>query len=367
MKIGVLTSSRADFGIYKQLLKEISELIDFEIIAFGTHLSKFHGFTIDEIRSEFTVPIHQINTVLANDDVNSIASSYGLTVQKFADFWNNSSFDLVLCLGDRYEMNAALQAGIPYNVKFAHFHGGEESLGAIDNIYRHQITLASQIHFTATKDYYNRVVELIGTSEGVYNVGSIALDKISKLKLLSNDEFRNKYNIPNEDYILVTIHPETKNVDANKKYSLEIYEALKNLGKDYHIVITMPNSDTLGSIYRNAWAELKTVFPNSVTLIENFGAENYYAAMKYSKLLLGNSSSGIIEAASFNKYVINVGDRQKGRIRSSNTLDVDFNFNRIIAKVKEINSLDQYQGDNKYFKENSIQKVINIIKDYDGF
>ncbi|WP_217495853.1 UDP-N-acetylglucosamine 2-epimerase [Mangrovivirga cuniculi] len=128
MKLGVLTSSRADFGIYKQLLKEISELINFEIIAFGTHLSKFHGFTIDEIKSEFSVPIHEINTVIANDDMNSISTSYGLTVQKFVDFWDNNNFDIVLCLGDRYEMNAAVQAGIPYNIRFAHFHGEKNLL-----------------------------------------------------------------------------------------------------------------------------------------------------------------------------------------------------------------------------------------------
>ncbi|WP_217495966.1 UDP-N-acetylglucosamine 2-epimerase [Mangrovivirga cuniculi] len=247
------------------------------------------------------------------------------------------------------------------------FSRGEESLGAIDNIYRHQITLASHIHFTSSELYCKRVIELIGSSQGVYNVGSIALDKINKSSLISENDFRTKYNIPEKEFILITIHPETKNIDSNEVFAEEIYKAAFELIKGFHLVITMPNSDTKGSIFRNMWKKLKSEFPTDVSLIENFGSENYYAAMQYAKLLLGNSSSGIIEAATFNKYVVNIGDRQKGRARSLNTIDVDFDYKDILFKVKEIIPKGEFKGNNEYFQENSIQKVINIIKDYDGF
>src|SRR5690606_5753673 len=145
MRVAVLTSSRADFGIYLPLLNRLKEdpFFQLEIIAFGTHLSKFHGYTLDQIKESGFTTIHEISSLLTNDDEVSIATSFGLTVLKFADFWDKHSYDWVLCLGDRFEMAAAVQAGIPFGVRFAHLHGGETTLGAIDNIYRHQTSLAS--------------------------------------------------------------------------------------------------------------------------------------------------------------------------------------------------------------------------------
>ena len=145
MKIGVLTSSRADYGIYAPLLKKLNTdgYINLEVIAFGTHLSKSHGYTLTEIEKDDYNCIHSISSLISNDDEQSIATSYGLTVLKFADFWRENKYDMIFCLGDRFEMSAAVQAGIPFGLKFAHIHGGETTLGAIDNIYRNQITHAS--------------------------------------------------------------------------------------------------------------------------------------------------------------------------------------------------------------------------------
>jgi GDP/UDP-N,N'-diacetylbacillosamine 2-epimerase (hydrolysing) len=180
MKIGVLTSSRADYGIYLTLLNKIKKdnYFELEIIAFGTHLSKSHGFTLNEIEKDKYSKIHCITSFISNDDEQGIATSYALTSLKFADFWEHNKFDLVFCLGDRFEMSAAVQAGIPFNVKFAHIHGGETTLGAIDNIYRHQITLASNLHFTAGQLFSDRVVELIRRNKNVYTVGSLILNEI---------------------------------------------------------------------------------------------------------------------------------------------------------------------------------------------
>ncbi|MFB2118247.1 UDP-N-acetylglucosamine 2-epimerase [Parapedobacter sp. 2B3] len=362
MKIGVLTSSRADFGIYQPLLECIKNdsFFDLELIVFGTHLSKLHGYTLYDIEKNYFTKLRKINTVLANDDENAIATSYALTSLKFADFWRDYKYELVLCLGDRYEMAAAVQAGIPYGIKLAHFHGGETTLGAIDNIYRHQITLTSHIHFTTTPAYADKVCELIGSNDNVFSVGSLSLDGLDQLKLLSEDEFRSQFDILNE-YFLVTFHPETVSSNDNRYYAEEMFKGLKLVLTFTNLVITMPNADTQGSLYRDKLVELSREFPKRVKLIENFGKLNYFSAMKYSKGLIGNTSSGIIEAASFGKYVVNVGNRQKGRAQSSNTINCTFSAHHIKDAVTKISS-KSYDGANIYFRPDTVDRVIKILK-----
>lgn len=367
MKVGVLTSSRAEFGIYLPLLLKISKdnYFQLEIIAFGTHLSKFHGFTLDEIKSYQFNTIHTLTTTIANDDSNSIATSYALTCQKFADFWNTHNYDLVFCLGDRYEMNAAVQSGIPFGIKFAHIHGGETTLGAIDNIYRHQITLASSVHFTSTEQFKQKIATLIDTDKFIYNVGALSLDEINNTPIISEIIFREKYKIKNP-YILVTFHPETVSFDKNNYFAEQMYFALKLLASKIDIVITMPNSDTLGSIYRQFILKLKEEHPENIFAIENFGKTNYFAAMNYASLLLGNTSSGIIEAASFKKYVVNVGDRQKGRLKSKNTFDVDFNCESINNLCLSILKKGNYIDENIYYRSNVADNIIMTLKKNNG-
>ena len=284
MKIGVLTSSRADYGIYLPLLKKIllDPFFDLEIIAFGTHLSKFHGYTLNEIEKENFNKIHTISSLISNDDEQAIATAYGLTALKFADFWANNTFDWVLCLGDRFEMSAAVQAGIPFGIKFAHLHGGETTLGAIDNIYRHQITLAASLHFTATDAYKNKVISITGSEEGVYTEGALSLDNIDSFEVIPEDVFYSKFNIPKEDFALVTFQPETVAVKKNIDYASVMKEALSEIATDINLVITMPNADTSGTIYRQAKDALKKENSNSIVLIENFGKVNYFSAMKYA-------------------------------------------------------------------------------------
>ena len=197
MKVAILTSSRADFGIFEPLIDEliIDDTIELELIAFGTHLSIFHGYTINNIRSKYNVIIHQINSLLLNDNEVSIASSYGITLLKFADFWSLNNYDLVFCLGDRYEMSAAVQAGIPFGVNFAHLHGGETTLGATDNIYRHQISLASNLHFTSTNKFKSRVADLIESEKNIFNVGSLSIYSIKDFTPLIKNEFLLKFKI----------------------------------------------------------------------------------------------------------------------------------------------------------------------------
>ena len=369
MRLGVLTSSRADYGIYLPLLQKLKSdsFFDLEIIAFGTHLSKLNGFTLQEIEKDVYKTIHTISTLITNDDEQSIATSYGLTALKFADFWGNNHYDMVVCLGDRFEMNAAVQAGIPFGLKFIHLYGGDTTLGAIDNIYRHQITLASYLHFTSLDSHKNKISNLTNTNSNVYSVGSISLDNIVSFKPIDKTKFFLKFEIPDREYALVTFHPETIAIAENKNYAKEMKKALKELSLLLNLVVTMPNADTLGSEYRMQLEQLKIETPNRVILIENFGKENYFSAMFYSRILIGNTSSGIVEAASFGKYVINVGDRQKGRGQSENVLNSSFISTDIVLKTKKALRLGLFVGENIYFKQGAADTIIKILKEYEEF
>ena len=368
MKIGILTSSRADYGIYLPLLNKlkVDSFFELEIIAFGTHLSKNHGYTITDIVKDDYKTIHEIISLVEDDSQKGISTSYGNTVLKFSEFWENYSFDLVLCLGDRFEMSAAVQASIPFGIKLAHIHGGETTLGAIDNIYRHQITLASSLHFTSTDNYKNKIITLTETKENIVNVGSLSLDNIASFKPIEKDLFYNKFNILEKDFALVTFHPETVATNKNSYFANEMKIALTEISKSLNIIITMPNADTLGMVYRKKIEELKAENKNKVVLIENFGKMNYFSAMYYAELLIGNTSSGILEAASFSKYVLNIGNRQKGRLQSKNILDVDFNSKDILLKFNEALRMKSFKGKNIYYKKGAANAIIKSIKQHEG-
>lgn len=367
MKIGVLTSSRADYGIYLPLLNRLKDdaFFQLEIIAFGTHLSPFHGYTLTQIEQDCYPKIHTVSSLLVNDDAQGIVNSYALTIMKFADFWHANQYDLVLCLGDRFEMSAAVQAGIPFGVKFCHIHGGETTLGAIDNVYRHQITLASQLYFTSTVAYQDKIVSLLGENKNIYTVGSLSLDGIDSFQPMEKSEFYKKFGIEDKDYALITFHPETIAVNENSHFAHEMKVALSNLTHSLNLIITMPNADTAGTVYRKELEVLKEEHPDQVLLIENFGKANYFSAMYYSKLLIGNTSSGIIEAASFGKYFVNVGNRQLGRAQSANVFNSEFRANDIISKTNTVLSLGNYLGENIYFKKDVAISILKVLKEYE--
>lgn len=366
MKIGVLTSSRADFGIYLPLLKKIREdsFFDLEIIGFGTHLSKIYGYTKSNIiESGFEIK-HEIVTTPINDTEKAIAISIGETVIKFADFWkkNKFRFDIVLCLGDRYEMFAAVSAGITFNIKFAHIHAGEKTLGAIDNIFRHSITFSSKVHFTSTESYKKRVLEMLDTEDKmVVNVGALSLDALVDFKPLSIDEFKDRFKIDMSiPTILTTFHPETVNTEANESYTNELVKFIL-ICKEYQFLITMPNADTSGLKVREILIQNLSELPN-VFFVENLGSKAYFTAMSYCVMLIGNTSSGIIEAASFSKYVINLGERQKGRMHTGNVIDCNIDANDIVCEFNKIIEQPVWTGDNPYFIGGASDRIINTLK-----
>lgn len=367
MRIGILTSSRADFGIYLPLLKALKSdcFFDMKIIAFGTHLSDFHGKTINQIVEQgFTVDF-TIESMLTTDSPESIATALGLTVIKFADFWKSQSgqFDIVFCLGDRYEMFAAVSAGIAFNIRFAHIHGGETTLGAIDNVFRHSISLASQLHFASTESHAGRIADLIQNKNVIYNVGALGLDNMKQLQLFSTSEFHERWGIDlNKETVLTTFHPETVDLDANVRNTANLIAAIKALPQ-YQFLITMPNADTAGNRIRSALTE-ELGKESNIFLIENLGSQSYFTALKYVRFLLGNTSSGIIEAASFGKYVINLGNRQLGRTSGDNVLHVPIETSEILNAVQNIEKKPLYKTKNIYDKGGAAAIIVDILKTY---
>lgn len=364
MKIGILTSSRADFGIYLPLLKALKSdaEIDLTIIAFGSHLSKMHGYTIDEITKVGFEKIDSIGSLLSSDDEESISSSYSLTAMKFATYWARTSYDLVFCIGDRYEMAAAVAAAIPFNIKFAHIHGGETTIGAIDNVYRHSISLASDIHFVTTEPFKVRLSQLLGTDSKIYVTGSLSLINLKDIKLLNVADFKELWGIDlSIKTVLVTLHPETVYSKMNYHYASVTKQLISELVDQFQVILTMPNADTLGSIFRNEYAELKKQKSSRVYLIENFGTQSYFTCLKHCELILGNSSSGIIEAASFGKYVINIGNRQKGRLSNNNVINCPFDLEQLIEQTAKWAG-KVYTNGNMYEKEDTVKIIHESIK-----
>ena len=365
LNIAVLTSSRADYGIYLPLLRRLKkdDSIHLEIIAFGSHCSKKFGNTVDVIEKDGFEVQHKINNLLEGDTPEDIALSYANTVKLFSAFWKNNTYNWVLCLGDRFEMAAVVNAGVPFGVNFAHFYAGDTTLGAIDNIYRDQISLASKMYFTSLPNHSERLKKLLNSKDIIaYEIGAISLENLKDIKLLEKEVFKKLWQIDlSIPTILATIHPETVDYTSNKKYVAASIKALEKLASDYQIVITMPNADTSGSIFRAAFLQLAAINKYNVKLIENFGTQSYFTCMQHASLLIGNTSSGIVEAASFGKYVLNLGERQQGRIAGENVLNVSFNETEIVNIAKKYIG-KVYRGVNLYQRGGAIDTIINALK-----
>lgn len=363
MKIGLLTSSRADFGIYLPLIKLInsSSFFDLRIIAFGTHLSKFHGYTIDEIsESGFQVSIC-VDTLPDSDNPQDISDSIGKAIINFSKIWQYNKFDYLIALGDRFEMFAACASVLPFNIPIAHIHGGEETIGAIDNVFRHSISHMASCHFVTTETYKQRVIALKGTDENVYNVGALSIDNLTSLTLLTIEEFKQKFGIDlSKETILITFHPETVAFEKNEEYIKQLLAALEELSK-YQLVITMPNADTMGNMIRKellTFAEKRT----NVFMVESFGAIGYLSCMKHCTLMLGNTSSGFVEASFFPKYVINLGTRQSGRIVSENIRNCEIKKEAILEAIHAYETSFISKKAKLYGNGNAAQLIVKYLK-----
>lgn len=363
MKIALLTSSRADYGIYLPLLKALKNdpFFDLNIVAFGTHLSKKYGATINQIFNDGFEVAFQIDTMPDGENPADISFAMGKTLKNFSKIWTENSFDLIIALGDRYEMFAACASVISFGVPIAHIHGGEKTLGAIDDIFRHCITQMATYHFTIAEVYKQRVIEIKGGHDNVYDVGALSIDNLKAMELLSVDEFKIRYGIdlylPS---ILITFHPETVDFENNQYYIEQLIEALEDLPK-YQFIITMPNTDTMGNIIREKIKEFVAKNENAVG-IESFGVLGYLSCMKHCTMMLGNTSSGFVEASFFPKYVINLGERQSGRLLTANINNCKIEKEEILAAVKQYHAWPLNKMKSIYGQGNSAVIIRDILK-----
>ena len=363
MKIALLTSSRADYGIYRPLIIELKKdtFFDLHIIAFGTHLSMLYGLSIQQIIDDGFGIDHQIDTMPDGDSPLDISAAIGKTISNFSILWNNENYDLIIALGDRYEMFAACVAAIPYTIPIVHIHGGETTLGAIDDAFRNALTQMASFHFATTEKYKERIIEMKGSGLHVYNVGALSVDNLRSLKLLSITEMKECFGIDlSLPSILITFHPETVAFNRNEEYIHQLISALDQI-PDYQFIITMPNADTMGNMIRNGLIKFIEKNPNAVA-IESFGTIGYLSCMKYCSMMLGNTSSGFVEAAFFPKYVINLGDRQSGRMLTSNIYSCTIQKDAIIQAVNRYSDADLPQTIDVYGDGFAANKIVSHLK-----
>ena len=365
MRIAVLTSSRADYYIYTPLLERFraDSFFDFGLIVFGSHLSRKSGYTLSEIKKDGHKISRIIHTHPIDDSPLSITDSMGRTISAFGRFWEKENYDLVFALGDRFEMFASVVAGLPSNICVAHIHGGETTLGAIDNVFRHSISLMSSFHFASTEIYRKRIMEICGNKKHCYNVGALSFDNLRCTSLLTPAEFFRIYNVDlSKLTILITIHPETRNFHKTGEFIDEIISAILDL-KEFQFIVTMPNSDTSGNVIRKKWCQLKKTQTNkSIFFFENLGKKGYLSAMKHCSLMLGNSSSGFIEASFFPTKFVNIGNRQDGRINPGHIIHCDPKKDEILKAIEKSFTLTLSSTKNIYGDGYTAMRIVNILK-----
>ncbi len=323
-KICVVTGTRAEYGLLYWLMKEIEADKDLELqlIVTGMHLSSEFGLTYKEIEKEFKIN-KKIEMLLSSDTSIGISKSMGLAQISFAEAYDELKPDIVVVLGDRYEIFSATSAAMIAKIPVAHLHGGETTEGAFDESIRHSITKMSHLHFTATQEYKNRVIQLGEYPSRVFNVGGMGIENIKRLKLLSKEEFEKSIDFKlNKKNILVTFHPVTLEKSTAKEQFQELLDAIDEL-EDTNIIFTKANSDTDGRVINQMIDEYVTNHSDKAVGFTSLGQLRYLSALQFVDAMVGNSSSGIAEAPSFKIGTINIGDRQKGRIKAQSIIDCE--------------------------------------------
>ena len=331
--IGVVTSSRADYGIYRPLLQAIAAepQLRLQLFVTGMHLAPAHGLTVAAIEADGFPIAERIEGLLADDSAAGIAASMGLTTLGFARAFGRSRPDLLLVLGDRFEMHAAALAALPFNLPLAHIHGGELTAGAIDDALRHSLTKLSHLHFVATEAYAARVRQLGEEPWRVTVSGAPGLDALAGFVPLAAAELEARIGLPLDPApLLVTFHPVTLEPDQAGQQLTELLAALDQSGLP--VLFTAPNADAGGRFLAGLLADYVAPRPQT-RLVTSLGTAGYFSVMSSAAAMVGNSSSGLIEAPSFALPVVNIGDRQEGRVRAANVLDVGYGRREIAAAI----------------------------------
>jgi UDP-hydrolysing UDP-N-acetyl-D-glucosamine 2-epimerase len=331
-RVAVVSVGRSDYGHLAPVLDAAAAGgLDAPLVVSGAHLDPAFGATVTEIEGDGRPIAARVSSSAGDDSAVGVANAMGRAVGGFAEAFSRLEPDAILVLGDRFEMHAAALAALPLNIPVAHLHGGESSEGAFDESLRHSITKLSHLHFAATEQYGRRIVQMGEEPWRVTVTGAPGLDAIAGLDPLSDDELAERVGLSlARPTLLVTYHPETLAPDSVAHDVDELAHALEQTAEQ--LLITAPNADTAGLAVRARLRALVESRPGAV-LVESLGSRAYLSALRRVSAMVGNSSSGIIEAASFGLPVVNVGDRQRGRIRGANVLDAPADRDAIRAVV----------------------------------
>jgi len=361
-KICVITSNRAEYGVMSRLIEkiELDNELQLQLIVTGAHLSDKFGQTYHEITSPIT---KKIDIEIEKEPSHTMA----LAIEKFSEAFSELKPDLILILGDRYEIMAVAIAAMLNNLPIAHLYGGESTQGAIDEAIRHSITKMSHIHFASCVEYKNRIIQLGENPKSVFNVGALGVENIEKLNLLSKAELENEINFKfGTKNLMVTFHPVTlENLTSGEQFN-ELLSALDEL-EDTKIIFTKPNSDSGNQEIIDLIDEYVKNNPSTIAF-NSMGALKYLSALQYVDGAVGNSSSGIIEVPSFKIGTVNIGDRQKGRIEAKSIINCAPTKKDILEAINKLYS-NEFKNDLKniqspYKQENTSDKIINILKCY---
>ena len=367
-KICVVTGSRAEYGILKGLMKAIKNdpELTLQVIATNQHLSKLQGETYKEIEHDgFTIDykVYMADDE-APDNTNTTAKAISRGVSGFADAFDALKPDLLLILGDRYEMLAVASTALIYKIPIAHLHGGEITEGAFDDAIRHAITKMSHLHFTSTDAYRKRVIQLGEQPDRVFNVGALGVENVLKNVFMSKEEIEQSLNFQLTDKcFLCTYHPVTLSNMSSETQVLNLLEALDDY-KDYHIIFTYSNSDTNSQIIIKRIQEYVDRNESRCMFIPSLGQRRYFSTLNYMIAVIGNSSSGIIEVPGFGIPTLDIGDRQKGRIAAESVIHCGYSTKEIKEGLEKVLAYGHRTINNPYFKEGTCDAILSVIKTY---
>ncbi len=366
--ICIITGTRAEYGLLCPLIKKINEDDQFnlQLLVTGMHLSPEFGLTYKQIKEAGYKIDEKVEILLSSDTSIGISKSMGLAIISFSEVFDRLKPDMVVVLGDRYEIFSAVSVANISRIPVCHLHGGETTEGAFDENLRHSITKMSYLHFTSTEEYRKRVIQLGESPDRVFNVGAIGIENIKKMNLLSKEELERSINFKlDKKYAIVTFHPVTLENNTAKNQFKELLLVLDKI-KDLKVIFTKANSDTDGRIINNMIDEFVLTDKERFISFTSMGSLRYLSAIKYSDIVIGNSSSGIVEVPSFNKPTINIGDRQKGRIQAKSIINckpVKNDIEKAIERALSDEFLENIKDvKNPYGDGNVSDKVIEKIK-----
>ena len=368
-KICVVTGSRADYGLLRLVMRGIKAdpNLTLQIIATGMHLSPTFGLTINEVESDGFEVDQKVVCLTSSDSSVDIAEATAKALAECAKAFNELNPDLVLVLGDRFEIFAACSAALLARIPIAHIHGGEVTVGAYDEAFRHSITKMSSIHFVATEEYKKRVIQLGENPSTVHLVGGLGVDAIKDLKLLNKEEIEQTLGIKFADKsLLITFHPATLETQSPGEQIRELLASLSNRS-DTTLIFTMPNADTGGF---EIIEQIKGFVDknDNAYLFESLGQLSYLSCMAIVDGIVGNSSSGILEAPTLKVGTINIGDRQLGRTQSVSVINARANKKSIEAALNKLFSpefkLTLDACISPYGDGGASRKILRVLSDF---